>query len=302
MSFQYDQYLDRHKANVKRGFDWISENLPELLKGGFDYGWQICFAHDQSKSELDEYEAYDAYFYGGNRSYSVMRAYERAWLIHLHRNPHHWQHWILINDDPKEGEIILEMPYNYVIEMICDWWAFSWAKGNLTEIFSWYNEHKDYMKLHPKTRKNVDDILEKIRAKLETMPTDENMLQHHGIKGMKWGVRNGPPYPIDKSGKSGIVRKTVTGHTGPSKRGTPNEVVDHISDDGTVKARAFYDSDGWKEKEIHTTNHGNPKRHSYGTHGEHIHYYEWDHETGKRTSSKTDEIPDEMRKENDDIL
>lgn len=44
MSFQYDQYLDQHKANVKRGFDWIQENLPELLKGGFDYGWQICFA------------------------------------------------------------------------------------------------------------------------------------------------------------------------------------------------------------------------------------------------------------------
>lgn len=37
MSFQYDQYLDQHKANVKRGFDWIQENLPELLKGGFDY-------------------------------------------------------------------------------------------------------------------------------------------------------------------------------------------------------------------------------------------------------------------------
>ena len=24
-------------------------------------------------------------------------------------------------------------------------------------------------------------------------------LQHHGIKGQKWGVRNGPPYPIDDS-------------------------------------------------------------------------------------------------------
>ena len=27
--------------------------------------------------------------------------------------------------------------------------------------------------------------------------TDE--LKHHGIKGQKWGVRNGPPYPLDKS-------------------------------------------------------------------------------------------------------
>lgn len=30
MSFQYDQYLARHRANVKRGFDWLSENLPGL--------------------------------------------------------------------------------------------------------------------------------------------------------------------------------------------------------------------------------------------------------------------------------
>lgn len=27
-------------------------------------------------------------------------------------------------------------------------------------------------------------------------------LAHHGIKGMQWGVKNGPPYPIDKSSGS----------------------------------------------------------------------------------------------------
>ncbi len=31
MSFQYDQYLARHRANVKRGFDWLSKNLPGLM-------------------------------------------------------------------------------------------------------------------------------------------------------------------------------------------------------------------------------------------------------------------------------
>ena len=30
MSFQYDQYLARHRANVKRGFDWLSKNLPVI--------------------------------------------------------------------------------------------------------------------------------------------------------------------------------------------------------------------------------------------------------------------------------
>lgn len=74
MSFQYDQYLTQHRSNVKRGFDWIAENLPELLVDGFDYGWQIEFAHDKSKDEQDEYEAYDAYFYGGRaKSTALLR-------------------------------------------------------------------------------------------------------------------------------------------------------------------------------------------------------------------------------------
>ena len=29
----------------------------------------------------------------------------------------------------------------------------------------------------------------------------ENYLSHHGIKGQKWGVRNGPPYPLDVEGQ-----------------------------------------------------------------------------------------------------
>jgi hypothetical protein len=165
MSYEYDLYLEQHRNNVKRGFDWISENLPELI-GDSSVEWLTGFAHDKSKDEPDEYEAYDAYFYGNNRSYNVVKNYQKAWLLHIHRNPHHWQHWILINDDPKEGEIVLEMPYNYILEMICDWWAFSWQKDSLTEIFNWYEEHSKYMKLAPKTRKTVEDILSKIKKKL----------------------------------------------------------------------------------------------------------------------------------------
>ena len=168
MSYEYDRYLAQHKSNVQKGYRWIAENLPDLFYDGIDYDWQIGFGHDASKSTPDEYDAYDAYFYGNNKSYAVVKAFNYAWLHHIHNNPHHWQFWILVNDDPNEGMVIMDMPYNYIIEMICDWWAFSWVSGNLSEIFNWYDQHKDYMKLSDQTRKTVEDILSKIKEKLDS--------------------------------------------------------------------------------------------------------------------------------------
>lgn len=202
MSVQYDLYLEQHKGNILKGLRWIQENLPDIAVGAVE--WQIEFAHDESKSHSDEYEAYDAYFYGGNRSYKVVQDFNKAWLLHIHRNPHHWQYWVLINDDPKESMIILDMPYNYILEMICDWWSFSWQKKNLFDIFNWYDEHKDYMKLSDLTRETVEMILDRIKEKL-TENTYNSELMHHGVKGQKWGVKNGPPYPIDRSQRSGKI-------------------------------------------------------------------------------------------------
>lgn len=172
MSVKYDQYLENHKSNVAKGFYWLRENLPEVVESNDSFEWQICMNHDTSKSDPEEYDAYDKYFYGGNRSYAVVQDFRKAWLRHIHMNPHHWQHWILINDDPGEGMIIMDMPRVYIVEMICDWWAFSWAKENLNEIFAWYDEHKDYMKLSDNTRKTVEDILNKIKSKIEELENE----------------------------------------------------------------------------------------------------------------------------------
>ena len=113
-------------------------------------------------------------------------------------------------------------------------------------------------------------------------------LFHHGVKGQKWGVRNGPPYPLDreksveKIKKGGIVKTTISGHEGIPKQGIPNSITDHVGRDGKVDKRAFYNKDGWNSMEIHVTDHNRPKWHPYGGHGEHIHYYTWDYKTGKK--------------------
>lgn len=171
MSYKYDEYLYDHRMGVKRAYEWLVEHdiiLPALSDTEIT-------AHDLSKEGLEEYKAYDDYFYG-NKSHAVVEAFNYAWLHHIHNNPHHWQYWILQHDD--EPEEILEMPYKYIVEMICDWWSFSFKAGNLYEIFDWYEKHKG-MKLAPKTRKTVEDILDKIKTELdkenkEEPPNEEN--------------------------------------------------------------------------------------------------------------------------------
>lgn len=171
MSFQYDDYLKNHIYNVQKAADWLLSHFPELLNGVDETRLRNNLSnHDQSKYLSDEYNAYDAYFYGGNKSSKVVSSFNFAWLNHIHQNPHHWQHWILFHDD--EPVELLEMPKEYVIEMIADWWSFSHKSGNLEDIFDWYEQHKQ-MNLHPKTRKLVEDILGKIKAELAKNVTND---------------------------------------------------------------------------------------------------------------------------------
>lgn len=219
MSVEYDKYLSEHIANVNRALRWMLDNLPrnDTQKQAIEDA--LNNNHDASKYEKFEYEPYDAYFYGGNRSYKVLVEFNYAWLMHIHRNPHHWQYWVLIEDDPENGSVMkpLPMPLVYVYEMIADWWSFSWRDENLFEIFKWYNEHWAKQYIHPTTRAIIREILEEIwkilimqetiqnkdisviekeyilwfmrQPKEENEDEDEEYIEHHGILGQRWGVR-----------------------------------------------------------------------------------------------------------------
>lgn len=182
---QYEEYLRQHIGNVQKGYQWIKDNLPELVSvdnyfeeasyyGELD---DIIAQHDKSKRtklpDADqyydlkcEYDAYAEYFYG-EQTDEVKAAFDKAWLAHIHANPHHWQHWMLQNDE--DGLVLLDMPYVFVIEMISDWWAFSWKENNLYEIFNWYDKNKKGILLSDKTRKTVEHILDTIKAKLDEL-------------------------------------------------------------------------------------------------------------------------------------
>ena len=167
MRDEYDKYLEDHITAVKRGHEWLIINLPELFEGyDADNIAEMIIHHDESKYSDEEYYAYCEYFYG-NKTDDVKSDFDYAWLHHQHNNPHHWQHWLLREDN---GNIkVLEMPFNYVVEMICDHWSFSWTKGNLYEIFDWYDKNKHKMLLHPNTKRLYETMLQYIKEKLDTI-------------------------------------------------------------------------------------------------------------------------------------
>lgn len=163
MSKAYTDYIITHVQNTVRAYAWlkhrgiITKDLTDRI-----------MKHDASKYSNAEFEPYDAYFYG-ERTPEVVERFNYAWLHHIHANDHHWQHWVLINDE--DGTVALEMPEDCVYEMICDWWSFSHKIGNLYSMFDWYTSHKDLMILHPNTRALVEKILTDIKIALEVEGT-----------------------------------------------------------------------------------------------------------------------------------
>lgn len=166
MSQEYSQYLLEHINNVNTAYKWLVDH--NIVSGE---AAASCHDHDLSKYTTDEYQAYDDYFYGES-SKAVDDAFNYAWLHHIHNNPHHWQYWVLINDE--DGTVALEMPEAYVTEMIADWWSFSFKTGNLYEIFNWYKTHKLNIMLHKNTKKLVEEILDKIKKALDEESKNES--------------------------------------------------------------------------------------------------------------------------------
>jgi hypothetical protein len=157
MNRQYLRYVLRHKwyvfvAACRLGVPWLG-----LL-------------HDLSKFTPQEWVPYARHFFGPQRrpeggtnaahdqdgydAASIQAAYDRAWLVHIHRNAHHWQHWVLL----REGGVAtaLPMPDRYRREMLADWIGAGRAQGSKSGARDWYVANRGKMQLHDETRAWVE--------------------------------------------------------------------------------------------------------------------------------------------------
>ena len=134
--------------------------------------WREAILHDLSKLLPDEFGPYARNFYGCEAAEALREGarlkgyyhkpganseFDAAWLRHQHRNPHHWQHWLLVQDD--DPTMALEMPRRKAVEMVCDWRGAGKAQGHGDDLRPWYNEHRGKMVLASQTRTLVDALV-----------------------------------------------------------------------------------------------------------------------------------------------
>lgn len=132
--------------------------------------------HDFSKFLPSEWYPYVNHFYGPKAEdprdetgyYKPTdtgdAAFDFAWLLHQKRNRHHWQWWILPEDEG--GMKVLPMDFYALREMLCDWCGASKAQrhGGWAGVRVWYDKHASKMTLHSTTRCTVELLLEEFEG------------------------------------------------------------------------------------------------------------------------------------------
>jgi len=158
--FQYFWYVVRHKWFV----------FVECCKLGIPWRGIV---HDLSKFRWSEWKPYVDFFYGecgvkwekerigcgdeieANRR--VHKAFDRAWLLHQHRNPHHWQYWLLREDNGETKTI--GIPFPVLKEMVADWRGAGRAITGKDDVKEWYEKNKEKIVLDELDRIQVEDLI-----------------------------------------------------------------------------------------------------------------------------------------------
>jgi hypothetical protein len=133
-----------------------------------------ALTHDLSKFLPSEFLPYVDHFYGrrlGRQRDSTGyykptdtgdAAFDFAWLLHQHRNDHHWQWWAPAADAGEcDALAVFEMSERARLEMLCDWCGASRAQGHggWGGVVEWYDKNKGSMYLGLKTRRWVERTL-----------------------------------------------------------------------------------------------------------------------------------------------
>lgn len=170
---EYENYLSTHIINTISVWKDVLRPAIEL-----DFNHAILEEidilveeHDQSKWDDEEWFGYLDNFYPEDEPLmteeEVETQFKYAWNRHANCNPHHWQYWVLLEDDNPGKPEALDMPIEHVMSMLCDWSSFRYgtADGGLDgdnkgTTRDWYEENKNKMFMTDATIKLIEEYID----------------------------------------------------------------------------------------------------------------------------------------------
>lgn len=172
---QYLEYIKEHKKNVAKAFEVYDELMLNIL---YDDNtdklsiWERLYekindTHDDSKYEEEEFEAYRRKFFPRNGEEPISEyEFNKAWLHHIHNNPHHPEYWIYVdykefNSKGRAQIFYYPMDDESIIEMLCDWIGMGYKFNN--KAYDYYKDSNKGDILNEDTRFIVEKILEAIK-------------------------------------------------------------------------------------------------------------------------------------------
>lgn len=150
-------------------FKTITKHKKVVMELCFKCGiYKRGILHDLSKYGPTEFIASAKHFQGNRSPIDAAKekdGYSLAWQHHKGHNPHHWEYWIDNVGTRKNTPI--EIPYEYVVEMVCDWVGAGivYSKREVdydepyTEPLEHYNAHRDVRIFDPFTQMTIEMFL-----------------------------------------------------------------------------------------------------------------------------------------------
>lgn len=167
LSFKFNWEFGISEEIARTYLASLQKHIKAVIEAGLNLGVpeSQLERHDLSKISKEEFPAYAMNFHGKTEENKaeVMNAFSKAWLHHIHENPHHWQHWIFADGFtlPHTETIngVLPMPEPYALEMVADWMGASFAYTNSWDMTNWLEKNTCKIILHPQTAEYVNSVL-----------------------------------------------------------------------------------------------------------------------------------------------
>lgn len=131
--------------------------------------WLQLISHDWSKFLPNEFLPYAQRFMTSSAAVDHAAEplpWQYAWNQHQKFQPHHWQFWMMITDDPACRIVPLPIPERYLREMVADWAGASRTYSGSWDIAAWWERQRLRILLHPSSHDRIDDLIRSLPDRL----------------------------------------------------------------------------------------------------------------------------------------